>query len=50
MIKDLDNGVSYDAREEKKIEEINSKFDVISPVTTESQTPTQQTKAWNDYW
>ncbi|KAL4474754.1 hypothetical protein ABPG74_001450 [Tetrahymena malaccensis] len=45
MIKDLDSGVSYDAREEKKIEEINSKYDVITPVAEQSQT-----KAWNDYW
>ncbi|EAR86537.2 Serine/Threonine kinase domain protein (macronuclear) [Tetrahymena thermophila SB210] len=45
MIKDLDSGVSYDAREEKKIEEINSKYDVITPVAEQGQT-----KAWNDYW
>lgn len=31
MIKDLDSGVYYDVREEEKIEEINSKFDVITP-------------------
>lgn len=31
MIKDLDSGVCYDVREEEKIEEINSKFDVITP-------------------
>lgn len=49
MIKDLDKGISYDSREESKVAEINSKFDLLIPETVEDPMK-PQTKAWQDYW
>lgn len=36
MIKDLDKGITYDSREETKVAEINSKFDLVIPETLDN--------------